>query len=179
MTAGKDGGRHTGGMPVGWSADAGGDEGSGTMAGVALIVLVAVLLSSVATAGRLLVLRSSARGVADLSALAAAVALDRGDASPCAVASASAVANAARLVSCELVGEGDGDVTVRVGVATRVPFMPEITVDSRAGPVPCRPGGVPDAGSDAVHLPSDAGNHTDMAGLGMAGRRPLRLSCGI
>ncbi|WP_051922947.1 hypothetical protein [Bifidobacterium stellenboschense] len=64
-----------------------------------------------------------------------------GDAEPCAVAAVVAAAHAGRLSSCATdatASGGDaGDVTVRVALATDVPFMPEIAVDARAGPVPC------------------------------------------
>ncbi|WP_165784864.1 Rv3654c family TadE-like protein [Bifidobacterium parmae] len=118
------------------SALAHADEGSGTMAGVALVMLVAVLLSAAATAGHLLVRRTVARSAADLAALSAAVAR-HGGGEPCVVAATVATAHAGRLASCEVGGDAGDDVTVRVALATDVPFMPEIAVEARAGPVPC------------------------------------------
>ncbi|WP_236691728.1 Rv3654c family TadE-like protein [Bifidobacterium aesculapii] len=119
------------------------DEGSGTLAGVALIMLAAALMSSVAVAGRLLTVRAAARSAADLAALSAAVALRDGAADPCMVAGTVASAHAGNLASCTVGGELGGDVTVSVGIDTRVPFMPHIVVDARAGPVPCAPAGTP------------------------------------
>ena len=119
------------------------DEGSGTIVGVALIMLVAVLMSSVAVAGRLLTVRAAARSAADLAALSAAVALRDGAADPCAVAGTVASAHAGNLASCTVGGELGGDVTVSVGIDTQVPFMPHIAIEARAGPVPCSPSGTP------------------------------------
>lgn len=113
------------------------DEGSGTMAGVALIMLVAVLLTSVATAGHLLTRRAVARSAADLAALSAAVALRDGRGEPCVVAAAVASAHGGDLTSCAIGGDLGGDVTVRVALATDVPFMPHVGIDARAGPVAC------------------------------------------
>ena len=113
------------------------DEGSGTIAGVALIMLVAALMSSVAVAGRLLTVRAAARSAADLAALSAAVALRDGAADPCTVAGTVASAHAGNLASCTVGGDLGGDVTVSVAIDTQVPFMPHIAVDARAGPVPC------------------------------------------
>ncbi|NEG55336.1 Rv3654c family TadE-like protein [Bifidobacterium platyrrhinorum] len=113
------------------------DEGSGTMAGVALVMLAAVLLATIAAAGHLLICRSRARTAADLAALSAAVALWDGRADSCAVAGRTAAAHEGRLVSCDIGGESGSDVTVRVSVATQVPFMPRIVLAARAGPVAC------------------------------------------
>ena len=113
------------------------DEGSGTMAGVALIMLVAVLLTSVATAGHLLTRRAVARSAADLAALSAAVALRDGRGEPCVVAAAVASAPGGELTSWASGGDLGGDVTVRVALATDVPFMPHVGIDARAGPVAC------------------------------------------
>lgn len=119
------------------------DEGSGTIAGVALIMLVAVLMSSVAVAGRLLTVRAAARSAADLAALSAAVALRDGAADPCTIAGTVASAHTGRLAACTVGGDLGGDVTVSVGLDTQVPFMPHIAIEARAGPVPCAPAGTP------------------------------------
>lgn len=112
------------------------DEGSGTMAGVALIVCAAVLISTIATAGRLLVLRAEAGGAADVAALSAATALRDGD-DPCDAASRVSAGHGMRLLSCTVLGESGEDVAVRIAADTQVPFHPEITAQARAGPVPC------------------------------------------
>nr|WP_274619249.1 Rv3654c family TadE-like protein [Bifidobacterium amazonense] len=126
----------------------GADRGSGTVAGVMLIMLVAVMLSVVAAAGNLLVCQTRARAAADLAALSAAAALRDGADDPCGVASAVASAfarefngsgtgsgdAAARLDSCAV---DDEDVQTTVSVATQVPFAPHVARSSRAGPVAC------------------------------------------
>lgn len=110
------------------------DIGSGTMAGMMLVMVAAVALAIIAAAGNLLICRSQARAVADLSAIAAAVALRDGSGDPCALAERSAQLNGAALASCSIDGE---DVRLAVSVRTRVPFAPNISVRSRAGPVEC------------------------------------------
>ncbi|WP_238548494.1 Rv3654c family TadE-like protein [Bifidobacterium biavatii] len=126
----------------------GADVGSGTVAGVMLILLVAVMLSVVAAAGNLLVCQARARSAADLAALSAAVALRDGADDSCGVASVvvSSFARefagsglgsdgvASRLDACAIDGE---DVQVTVAVATQVPFAPHVERSSRAGPVAC------------------------------------------
>lgn len=111
-----------------------GDDGSGTMAGVALILLVGVLLGAVASAGNLLICQANARSAADLAALSAAVLLRNGSDDPCAVALAVASANAVRLDKCDVDIE---DVQVTVVAPTQVPFASYVSRTSRAGPVVC------------------------------------------
>lgn len=133
------------------------DEGSGTMAGMALVMLAATLLAVAAMAGHLVSRHAHVRGVADLAALSAATAAWHRNDDPCAVAARVAAANGAALVECAyddalVSGAADapgsssadaaptavhGDVTVRVGVTTEVPFLKEVSVWARAGPVPC------------------------------------------
>lgn len=110
------------------------DEGSGTMAGVLLVIVIAVMLATVACAGNLLVCRSKARSSADVTAVSAASALQRGADDPCVVARHTAQANDTELESCAVAGE---DVTVTVAKATRVPFASQMRQSSRAGPVDC------------------------------------------
>ncbi|WP_236036904.1 Rv3654c family TadE-like protein [Bifidobacterium simiiventris] len=110
------------------------DCGSGTMAGVALIMLVGVLLGVVALAGNLLICQTRARTVADLAAISAALTLYDGGDDACATAQAVAAANDAGLDSCAVDGE---DVQIALAVATQVPFAPSVTYRSRAGPVEC------------------------------------------
>ncbi|MBW3093033.1 flp pilus-assembly TadE/G-like family protein [Bifidobacterium sp. 82T10] len=125
----------------------GADAGSGTVAGVMLILLVAVMLSVVAAAGNLLVCQTRARSAADLAALSAAVALRDGVDDPCGVASTVVFSfarefagsglgsgDAMRLDDCVIDGE---DMQVIVAVATQVPFAPHVERSSRAGPVEC------------------------------------------
>lgn len=58
------------------------DEGSGTISGVALIAVAAIMLSVVASAGNLLLCLHRAQNAADLASVAAANALYGGSATP-------------------------------------------------------------------------------------------------
>lgn len=58
------------------------DEGSGTISGVALIAVAAIMLSAVASAGNLLLCLHHAQNAADLASVAAANALYGGSADP-------------------------------------------------------------------------------------------------
>lgn len=111
------------------------DEGSGTMAGVMLIMLVGVLLTAAASAGHLLVCQTRARSASDLAALSAAQSYWEGLAvNPCDVAGRVAARNAARLERCTVDAD---DVSVTMSVSTKVPVASRVSRSSRAGPVEC------------------------------------------
>lgn len=110
------------------------DEGSGTMAGVALIALVAILALVAASAGQLLIKQRQARTAADLSALSAAVQMRAFDNSPCDVAREIGKANGASVVHCFI---EDEDSIVETAVPVSLPFIDEVRRTSRAGPVQC------------------------------------------
>lgn len=112
------------------------DEGAGTMLGVMLITVVAVMIVIVTGAGRISVARSRAATAADLSALSAANALWEGG-DPCAVAAEVAEGHDATLRSCETGGDTGEDVTVQVGLDVGMPFLPEMVQSARAGPTSC------------------------------------------
>ena len=109
------------------------DEGSGTVLGVALVMLVGVLLMAISVAGGLFISQTRARAAADLAAVSAATALLEGR-SACDVASSVAAANGAGLEACTV---QDEDVLVRVSVSTRIPLAPQVVRSAQAGPVPC------------------------------------------
>lgn len=113
------------------------DEGSGTMAGVALIMLAAVLITASAAAGHLVICHAQTRSAADLAAFSAAAAWWNDQENPCAVADTVAQANGATMVECQADKPDEGDVTVRLAMDTQVPLMTQITVSARAGPVEC------------------------------------------
>lgn len=110
------------------------DTGSGTVMGVALMMLMAVSLAAVACVGNLLVCQANARSAADTAAVSAASALAEGDPDPCSIAYRILHANAARPGQCKVVDE---DVSVDAVMSTAVPFIPVIARSSRAGPVMC------------------------------------------
>lgn len=121
--------RHNGSRPHGrW------EQGSGTVTGVALVMVVGVLLVALAAGGNILLAGTVARTAADHAAVAGATALDQGNASPCAMAERLATANRARLAGCEVIGE---DVRVRVAVRPTAGILPEVERSARAGPVEC------------------------------------------
>ena len=112
----------------------GSDPGSGTVLGIMLMVLVGLGLGLAVLLGNLMICRTRARTGADVSALAAASALDEKQTQPCALASRVARLNRGVLTDCQVDG---GDVKVSVGVETRIPMMPRLVQSARAGPEPC------------------------------------------
>ncbi|WP_277594809.1 Rv3654c family TadE-like protein [Bifidobacterium samirii] len=114
------------------------DPGSGTVLGVALIAVTALLMAALAMAGNVVLCRAQARTAADLAAIAAATAwADRSDdIAACSIAADAVTANGASLASCVIDGE---DAQVVAGVTTQVPIAPQVTYESRAGPVDCGP----------------------------------------
>ena len=112
----------------------GSDTGSGTVLGIMLMTLVGLGLVLAALLGNLMICRAHARTGADVSALAAASALDEGQAQPCTLASRVARLNSGILTDCQVDGS---DVKVSVGVDTGVSMLPRLIQSARAGPEPC------------------------------------------
>ncbi|WEV46409.1 flp pilus-assembly TadE/G-like family protein [Bifidobacterium sp. ESL0690] len=110
------------------------DEGSGTINGVMLIAVAAILISAVALGGNFLVCVSDARSAADQAAIAGAESARDGDFDPCIKSRLATTLNKAALVICKVDEE---DVTVKVAVKTAVPFAPLVSRMARAGPVEC------------------------------------------
>ena len=112
----------------------GSDPGVGTMAGVALVMAAAVLLSILAMVGNVFIWRARAVAAADLAALSAATVLWESSADPCGTAQTVARSHKGNLESCKV----DGDiVAVGVSVRTAVPLIPRVTSSARAGPIEC------------------------------------------
>lgn len=117
----------------------GSDSGSGTVAGVMLIAMTAILIITVATAGGLLIRYRAVSSMADLAAMSAATALMDGSGADesCNVARRSVQSggiSGISLESCTVDGE---DVQVAVTAETGIRLAPNIRRSSRAGPVPC------------------------------------------
>lgn len=110
------------------------DEGSGTISGIALIAVGAIMLATVAAAGNLLLCLHRAQNMADLASISAAQALYEGVSNPCGVAERTLSGNEVALESCSVQGE---DVIVTARMSTKVPFVPEVNRRSRAGPIAC------------------------------------------
>ncbi|WP_090816693.1 MULTISPECIES: Rv3654c family TadE-like protein [unclassified Arthrobacter] len=111
-----------------------GERGSGTVLGLALGAVVALLLVAVLLLAQAVVMASRASSAADLAALAAADAargLTPGE--PCEVASGVAVRHSAKLTSCTVLG--GGVVEVATGLEHRFDWGPA-TGRARAGPPP-------------------------------------------
>ena len=83
----------------------GSDEGSGTISGVALIAVAAIMLGAAASAGNLLLCLHRAQNAADLASVAAANALYSGSSDPCSVAERTISGNNATIGSCTIEGE--------------------------------------------------------------------------
>lgn len=115
-------------------ADRDWERGSGTVVGVALVLMVGALLAALAAGANMLIAGTVARTAADQAALAGASAFSEGSADPCSAASMVAFANRGILVSCEVIDE---DVRVRVGVRPSVAMLPQVERVARAGPVAC------------------------------------------
>lgn len=112
----------------------GADEGSGTISGVALIAIAAIMIGAIAMAGDMLMCVHRAQNTADMAATVAADSLRNGASDPCEPASRTAVGHGTQLMSCVIEDE-DASVTVRA--ATKVPFAPWVVRQSRAGPIDC------------------------------------------
>lgn len=112
----------------------GSDEGSGTISGVALIAVAAIMLGAAASAGNLLLCLHRAQNAADLASVAAANALYSGSSDLCSVAERTISGNNATIGSCTIEGE---DVLVEAQVGTQMPFVSHVGKQSRAGPIVC------------------------------------------
>lgn len=107
-----------------------GDDGAATILVVAMAGVLMFVMVGLAAAGGLVTAQRRAQSAADLTALAAAAALDL---DACAQALRTATANAAALDSCVVTAS---DVLVTVSVAG--PTVPgrdlRVSADARAGP---------------------------------------------
>lgn len=106
------------------------DRGAGTVLVLALVGVVVVLVLGTAALVGAVVTRGAAQSAADLSALAAAAALQRGASDPCARAGAVAERNGVRLDACRCAA--DSSCTVTTSAETRTGAAARAT--ARAGP---------------------------------------------
>jgi secretion/DNA translocation related TadE-like protein len=108
------------------------ERGSATLFAVAVIGVLVLVGAALGVVGAMIHAHRVAQSAADLSAIAAAQARARGR-DPCAVASAVAGANRARLDSCAVEG-----FDVRVQVTVRGPHWlgqhHDLSAQARAGP---------------------------------------------
>ena len=121
------------------------ERGSGTIMGVALVLVTLIMLSTAAVGGNVVVVRSQVRSIGDVVAVSAARSLQvtssaaggdpaTGGTGACLTASKVASANGIRLESCSY---RNGDVQVEVAGKTAVPFIPTVRGTSMAGPREC------------------------------------------
>ena len=106
------------------------DRGAGTVLVLALVAVVVVLVLGTAALVGAVVTRGAAQSAADLSALAAAAAHQRGAADPCAGASRVADRNGARIETCRC--DPDRSCTVATSMPTSTGAAARAT--ARAGP---------------------------------------------
>lgn len=115
-----------------------GERGAGTVLVLGLVAVVVILLTALTMLVRVTDARGRAQAAADLGALAAAAALQRGE-EPCVVAARAVDANGARLVQCavtapEVVVRADVDVGPALSASARARAGPA----HRAATVPSR-----------------------------------------
>jgi secretion/DNA translocation related TadE-like protein len=116
------------------AADRAGERGSATIWGIGWMAVCASLAAVVTCAALGTAQQHAVDGAADLAAVAAAAAIQRGQ-DGCTAAAVSATANRVALVGCRVVGER---VEVRTSSRARLPFGLDLTVRgrARAGPGP-------------------------------------------
>ena len=124
-------GRSTGVPLAGWRVRLDrSSRGSATVLAVVLLVVLGLAGALAAGLGGVLVAKRRAASAADLAALAGASALQRGDPG-CAVVAATARANRAQVVSCQVDGEV---VEVEVSVPVHALGITDVRDRARAGP---------------------------------------------
>lgn len=111
--------------------DADGERGSGTVVVLALVAVVVVLALGVTALVGAVATRAAAQSAADLSALAAAAAAQRGVPDPCARAVQVVRRNGAELVRCSCAA--DLSCTVETATSTRAGRV--ASAAARAGPL--------------------------------------------
>lgn len=110
------------------------DRGSAVPFAVAALGMLLFVGAALGVAGSMVARHRSAQAAADLGALAAAAALERGGA-PCVVASRIVVANQAHLETCAVSGH-DVVLRVRVDGPRWLGQRGDLTAQARAGPRP-------------------------------------------
>lgn len=111
------------------------DDGSGTMLGIGLIIVVCSMLILSVNIGYVLVEKHRVHAVASSAALSGARVLQKMDGNnECAIAQSIISANGITMESCK--SEND-DVTLKVNLQTRIPFIPKIVETVKAGLISC------------------------------------------
>lgn len=120
---------------VGCRQFVGREEGSGTVLVVAAVGVLLILSIAGLQVGTAASAAHRARAAADLSALAAASAIQAGQGDPCGRASDLASRNGARLVECAVAAGESVVVRVSIGVTLAWPGVPDSAeASARAGP---------------------------------------------
>ncbi len=109
-----------------------GERGAATSAAVVVLAVLLLLTSALVAGAGVLVSQRRAAAVADLAALAGAVAVQRGD-DPCAATEELVARSRAALAHCAVVGE-DVRVVVRVELGDVAGLPLRVSARGRAGP---------------------------------------------
>lgn len=120
-----------------WWRSASGDRGAGTVLALGLVGGVMALTLTVAALVGVVTARGVAQSAADLSALAAAAAVQRGDDDPCLRSTRVAARNETQLLRCGC----DADRSCSVEVRRETGLGPDAVASARAGPTSARPDG--------------------------------------
>jgi len=113
-----------------------GDRGAGTVLVLGLVGGAAALTLVVAALVGVVAARGAAQSAADLSALAAAAAVQRGDGDPCLRSTRVAERNGTQVLSCSCAPDRSCTVEVRRGTG----LGPDAVAAARAGPTSARSG---------------------------------------
>lgn len=113
-----------------------GTKGSAAIASIAVIAAAALAITLALAVGNVVVSKAHARGVADITALAAATEWNYyGHRAPCDIARQIAARNHAAIKACEIHGSS---IQVTVAVSTRAGFS-NTEATARAGPAETLP----------------------------------------
>lgn len=108
------------------------ERGAATLFAVACLAMLLLVGAALGVVAAMLRAHRTAQGAADLSALAAAVAVGRGD-DPCAAAAGIATANGATVTSCSMQGR-EARVHVVVAGPRWLGQAGDLSAEARAGP---------------------------------------------
>ena len=110
------------------------DDGSGTILGVGLIIIVCSMLILSANIGYILIEKHRVHAVSSSAVLSGVKVLQKLEGDACDVVKNIVNANNVTIESCK--SEND-DVTITVSVQTKIPFIPKIVDTVKAGLVSC------------------------------------------
>ncbi|MFV0425498.1 MAG: Rv3654c family TadE-like protein [Beutenbergiaceae bacterium] len=110
------------------------ERGAGTVLVLAVMALALMVMVGAASLAQVAHARGAVQASADLAALAAATAVDRGAEHPCGIAEEVARSNGAQLATCRLVDGGDVQIETQAHIRVSGWSM-TVRALARAGPV--------------------------------------------